>query len=261
VSPLREVFRIILSAHIKFMGVRAEWRTFMNKASSFPNPLTLRYALSKCALRIVALCLVTFAASYVSAAAKADAANAEQLRLVQAMSERMRARIDELPVLIPAKTTVATVHETTVTLNRNPVIVDGQRFDGIVITTPATKAAFGWAFVSPTNSTRWYVFRERGEMKGFTNFLRRPRAKLAAAAADMKPTGVPNITFQKLDAASLSSDERYVLWFNFSDDAPAELSIRAGFFAGPLTNERLPALLFPSHTVKAASQAPVASSK
>jgi hypothetical protein len=234
--------------------------TFMNKASSFPNPLTVQHALSKRVLHSVALCLVALAC-HVSAAAAADASNAEQPRLVQTMSERMRARIDELPMLIPAKAPLATVRETTVTLNRNPVIVDGQRFDGVVITTPAAKAAFGWAFVSPTNASRWYVFRERGEMKGFTNFLRRPRAKLAAAAAEMKPTSVPNITFQKLDVASLSPEERYVLWFNFSDDAPVELSIRAGFFAGTLTNERLPALLIPADAVKATSQVPVTSSK
>ena len=186
-----------------------------------------------------------------SASAKPATSDAEQVRLVQTMADRLRARIDELPVLIPAQAPLAKVHEATVTLNRNPVIVDGQRFDGVVITAPATKANFGWAFACPTNTSRWYVFRDRGDMKGFSNFIRRPRAKLAAAAADLKPADVPNLTFQKLDAIALSPGERYVLWFNFSDVTPAEFSVRAGFFAGALTNEKLPALLFPADAANA----------
>lgn len=161
------------------------------------------------------------------------------------MSEQMRARIDQLTVLIPAGVPLGRIEERTVTLNRAAVVVEGQRFDGVVITAPREKASFAWAFVTPANSASWYIVREKGEMKGFANFLRRSRAQVPLAAA-MKPAAGPELTFQKLDRPAWSADERYILWFRFKDDAPAEFTIRAGFFANSsLNNNALPSLLFP----------------
>ncbi len=180
-----------------------------------------------------------------AAAPAPSAAEAEQLRIIQAMSDRLRARIDRLPVLIAADVPVGQIEERTVTLNRDAVVVDGHRFDGVVVVAPREKASFAWAFVAPASSTSWYIVREQGEMKGFANFLRRPRAQVPLAVA-LKPESGTELTFQKLDSAAWSAGERYVLWFRFKDDAPAEFTLRAGFFArASLNNNALPALLFP----------------
>src|SRR5688500_2869535 len=163
------------------------------------------------------------------AATPAKQSEAQQLRIVKAMSEELRARIDQLPVLIPANHPLARAREQTVTLNRNAVVVEGQRFDGVVVVAPEAKASFAWAFVSPINSASWYILREKGEMKGFADFLRRSRSQVPLAAA-MKPEIVANVTLQKLDSGQWSPNERYIVWFRFTDDKPAEFSIRAGFF-------------------------------
>ena len=179
-------------------------------------------------------------------AATPGAAEAEQVRIVKEMSESLRARIDKLPVLVPANQPVEKIAERTVTLNRDAVVVEGQRFDGVVVVAPETKASFGWAFVSPANAASWYILRENGEMKGFADFLRRTRAQIPLAAA-MKPGNGTNVMFQKLDSAAWSARERYIIWFRFTNDAPVELSIRAAFFSRPaLNNNALPSMLFPA---------------
>jgi hypothetical protein len=181
-------------------------------------------------------------------AAPAPSAEAEQLRIIQAMSELLRARIDKLPVVIPARHPLDTIEQQSLTLNRDAVVVDGQRFDGMIVTTPAGKASFAWAFVAPANTASWYILREKGDMKGFANFLKRPRSQLPLAAA-LKPESVADVTFQKLDSSALSPNERYIIWFRFKDDKPAALTLRAGFFGrSTLNNNALPALLFPSET-------------
>jgi len=193
---------------------------------------------------LVLVLIVGFTAGRPLAVAAPD--QAEQLRIIAAMSEKLRERIDELPVLLPAGQPLATVNEVTVTLNTQAVVVDGQRFDGVVVTAPAETASFGWAFAAPTNVASWYILRAEGEMKGFANFLSRPRGSVPAAAG-MKPVDVPKITFQKLDSASWAAGERYILWFRFKDEAPAELTLRAGFFAKPSLNANaLPVMLFPA---------------
>lgn len=189
--------------------------------------------------------IMASAAGGLAAAPAPTAAEAEQVRIIQAMSERLRARIDALPVLIAADVPVGKIEERTVTLNRDAVVVDGQRFDAVVVVAPRAQATFAWAFVTPANSASWYIVRERGEMKGFANFLRRPRTQVPFAST-LKPTAGTDLTFQKLDAAAWSPGERYLLWFRFKDDAPAEFTLRAGFFArASLNNNALPALLFP----------------
>lgn len=178
--------------------------------------------------------------------AATPAEEAEQLRVIGVMADQMRERLDDLPVLINSGHAVGQVNEITVTLNQNAVIVDGQRFDGVVVTAPGEKASFAWAFPLPPNAVSWYILRAEGDMKGFANFRTQPRPTLPAAAA-MKPTGVEKITLQKLDSASWSANERYVLWFRFKDETPTEVTLRAGFFAKPTLNPNgLPALLFPA---------------
>jgi hypothetical protein len=175
---------------------------------------------------------------------------AEQLRIIQATSELLRARVDKLPVLIPASFPVGKIAEQTVQLNRDAVEVSGQRFDGVLVTAPKEKASFAWAFVTPANTASWSILREKGDMKGFTNFLRRPRAQVPLAAA-MKPESRPEIIFQQLDRTAWAPDERYILWFRFKDAVPAEFTIRAGFFDRPsLNNNALPMLLFPPAVAK-----------
>lgn len=196
-------------------------------------------------LIVLTLARAGFLAPGLAAAPAPSAAEAEQLRIVQTMSAQLRARINELPTLIPADHPVGEATDLTVRLNRTPVVVEGQRFDGVVVTAPAVKATFAWAFAPPPNVASWYILREEGEMKGFADFLRRPRTALPAAAG-LKPEDVATVTLQKLDAAAWSPEARYILWFRFKDEVPAESSLRAGFFAIPSTaNHRLPALLFP----------------
>lgn len=171
---------------------------------------------------------------------------AEQLRVVQAMSEQLRGRIARLPVALGPDQPLGETRDVTVTLNEDPVIVEGQRFDGVVFTAPGTSASFAWAFPCPPNAARWYILREKGEMKGFGDFIQRPRGALRSSET-WAPTSVTKMTLQKLNAAALVPGERYVLWFNFKDAAPAAFTLRAGFFAKPsLNNNGLPTLLFPA---------------
>jgi hypothetical protein len=149
-------------------------------------------------------------------------------------------------VLIPANHAFGKIEEQLITLNRDAVVVDGQRFDGIVVTAPEAKASFAWAFAAPANTASWFILREKGDMKGFTNFLRRSRSQVPLARA-MKPESVENVTFQELKSAAWSPNERYILWFRFTDESRAEFSIRAGFFdRASLNINGLPMLLFPA---------------
>ena len=196
----------------------------------------------------VILALAAMLASPSPAATPPSASEARQLEIVQAMSELLRTRINQLPVLIPANHPLAQIEERSVTLNRSAVVVEGQRFDGVVVVAPEAKASFAWAFVPPANSASWYVLREKGDMKGFADLLRRTRAQVPLAAT-MKPENGPNVIFQKLESEQWSANERYIIWFRFTDDKPAEFSIRAAFFGRPsLNNNALPALLFPAPT-------------
>ena len=200
--------------------------------------------LMRCRHVLVAVLLPALLATRVSAAPAPAVSQAEQLRIIQAMSELLRARIDKLPVLIAADSPPGKIAEQTVTLNRDAVEVSGQRFDGVVVTAPKEKASFAWTFATPANSASWYILREKGDVKGFTDFLRRPRSQVPLAAA-MKPESKSELMFQKLDRPAWAPGERYILWFRFNDAVPAEFTIRAGFFDRPsLNNNALPGLLF-----------------
>lgn len=194
----------------------------------------------------IVVAIATGLTAPLSAAPDAKAKEAELLRVIQTMSEQLRARLDDLPVLLAPEQTLGDIREVTLTLNRDSVVVEGQRFDGIVITAPATgKPWFGWAFAAPANVSRWYVLREAGDMQGFRDFLRRPRTELSGAES-LEPKERPQVTLQKLEAPRLTPGARYVLWFAFSDEAPTEITFRAGFFPGAApANTALPALLFP----------------
>jgi hypothetical protein len=168
----------------------------------------------------------------------------------------LRARVDHLPVLLAAGQKVGETADLTVMLNRDPVMVGSQRFDAVVVTAPATKASFAWAFPCPANVASWYIARANGDMKGFTDFLHRPRGVVAGRAEAFAPTDVTELTFQRLDSAAWSAGERYLLWFRFKDATPTEITFRAGFFpASKLRNPQLPLLLFPPSPV-AATTAP-----
>ena len=196
----------------------------------------------------LALTLVSIAVSPLGGAE--GPSQAVQLRIIETMSGLLRARIDQLPILLGAGQPVGKTEERLLTLNRDAVIVDGQRFDGIVVTAPAEKSSFAWAFASPANAASWYILREKGEMKGFANFLRQTRAPVPSAAG-LKPKTVESITFQRLDSAAWVPNERYLVWFRFTDATPVEMTFRAGFFARPtLNNNALPALLFPPASTK-----------
>jgi hypothetical protein len=202
-------------------------------------------------LRIKKFLAVGLAIALVQTSSAADGtklSESEQLRIIQAMSEQLRAKIDALPGLISARHSLEKIEEQLITLNRDAVVVEGQRFDGVVVTAPESNASFAWAFAAPANVASWFILREKGEMKGFTNFLRRTRSQVPLASA-MKPEAVENVTFQALNSAAWSPKERYILWFRFTDDTPAEFTIRAGFFPRPSLNMNgLPMLLFPAET-------------
>ncbi len=200
--------------------------------------------------KVISVTSLLLVASLSAAPAAKSSTEAEQLRVIEEMSGKLRARLLQLPVALPAEQPPGQIRDLAVTLNRDPVRVDGERFDGVVLTAPATKASFAWAFVYPPNVSRWYILREGGEMKGFSDFIKKPRTGLPGADA-WAPAGTQNVTFQRLNAAALLPGERYVLWFAFKDAAPAEITLRAGFFPSPsLNNSALPALLFPKDAAK-----------
>jgi hypothetical protein len=181
-------------------------------------------------------------------AAASKLSEAEQLRIIHAMSEQLRAKIDQLPILLPSGHPIGQIEEELISLNRDAVIVDGQRFDGVVVSAPEAKASFAWAFAAPVNVASWFILRDKGDMKGFSNFLRQTRAQVPRAAA-MKPEEVENVTFQALNSAAWLPTERYILWFRFTDDTPAEFTIHAGFIPRPSLNQNtLPMLLLPAET-------------
>ena len=74
------------------------------------------------------LCSFAFVALEVRslpAATPPSAAEAQQLQIIKTMSEQLRARIDQLPVLIPASHPLGKIEERVVTLNRTSVVVEG----------------------------------------------------------------------------------------------------------------------------------------
>lgn len=216
-----------------------------------PQQLACRHVLlwptfrMRCGIPLL-LSLLLLVASPSFGAAAPTAAEAEQLRIIQAMLVELRTRVDRLPVLLAADQKVGETADLTVTLNRDPVVIEGQRFDAVVVTAPATKASFAWAFPGPVNLASWYIARADGDMKGFGDFLRRPRTAVAGRADAFAPTDVTQLTFQRLDSGAWVGGERYLLWFKFKDATPTEITLRAGFFPAPkLSNAQLPALLFP----------------
>ena len=193
------------------------------------------------------LSLLLLVSGSTPAAAAPTAAEAEQLRIIQVMLVELRTRVDGLPVLLASDQKVGETADLTVTLNRDPVVIEGQRFDAVVVTAPTVKASFAWAFPGPANLASWYIAPASGDMKGFADFLHRPRGVVAGRADAFAPTAVTQLTFQRLDSAAWSGGERYLLWFRFKDATPTEITFRAGFFPGSkLSNQQLPVLLFPA---------------
>lgn len=162
-----------------------------------------------------------------------------------AMEKALRNKAGELPVLLSASARFGEVQENTVRLNRRPAVIDGERYDGVVLHTGDKPGSLAWSFVPPPNYSSWYILRVNGTMSGFRSFTTALRADLPSAGA-LAPTAISFVHLQGLDRESLSPNETYVIWFKFENDAPADFTVRATYVdKASVEPDEIRQLLFP----------------
>jgi len=118
-----------------------------------------------------------------------------------------------------------------ITLNRQPVTAAGARVDAVRLRVPAGGGDLVWAFAIPRNCSSWYIIPASGSGPGFTNFLRGRHWRESTWPSD--PSYRPFL--QTLSAEALKPDADYLIWFEFTSEAPAAVHLAARFTPAPAT--------------------------
>ncbi len=123
----------------------------------------------------------------------------------------------------------------TITLNRDPLQIEGARYDGFRFTVNRGSVAAGaaapdlvWAFVPPLNYHSWYIVPKNGDMRGFERFFRVERSILPDFDG-REPWEASRVFLQMLPGDYLEDGQEYLIWFRFRDDKAAEMSLMLGF--------------------------------
>lgn len=123
----------------------------------------------------------------------------------------------------------------TITLNRDPLLIEGARYDGFRFTVNHGAVAVGaaapdlvWAFVPPLNYRFWYIVPKNGDMRGFERFFRVERSQLPDFGG-REPWEASRVFLQMLPGDYLEDGQEYLIWFQFRDDKAAEMSMMLGF--------------------------------
>ncbi len=98
-------------------------------------------------------------------------------------------------------------------MNKNPVSLDGVRYDGFRFTAPADgPGALVWGFLKQANLAGWYIVPATGTMHGFTRFFHHPDAQNRT------------MIVQTLPASALEAGREYIIWFSFKDAIPTPIT-------------------------------------
>lgn len=99
--------------------------------------------------------------------------------------------------------------------------VDGRKHYAFRFRTSAELAPFIWAFKSPKGSVEWFIFPEKGRMKGFDMFFR------ANLQQDMEGIGAKGDAFflNDLGKNSIEADKGYIMWFSFDEGTEPKVTL------------------------------------
>jgi len=121
---------------------------------------------------------------------------------------------DQFPLLKPLKDDRGNAQFTRLTLNKKAVVFDGKRYDGFKFRVDREgHSNFVWKFKINRHPIQWYIVPRTGMMNGFVEFGRLGKG----------------VIVQALDGAELENGQTYLIWFSFTDDRPAELSVAFTF--------------------------------
>ena len=181
---------------------------------------------------VLALALVTVAASAADPAAKAAADPAAAPEIADAQFDKAltaaAAETKGLAFTKPLQSVAPRFREVPVspepgkplwhkvTLNKR-----GKKLDAVRFRVPEGEPrGMAWAFIPPANLAGWYIIPAAGEMEGFKQFFRGDARQIMGAKA---PEGAELVLLQSLGAANLKPGGEYLLWFRFRDEKPAPL--------------------------------------
>ncbi len=99
--------------------------------------------------------------------------------------------------------------------------VDGSKHHAFRFRTGADLAPFIWAFKRPKGSVEWFIFPEKGRMKGFDMFFR------ANLQQDMEGIGAKGDEFclNDLGKNSIEADKGYIMWFSFEEGTEPKVTL------------------------------------
>jgi hypothetical protein len=169
---------------------------------------------------------------------------------VQRRDESLLAAFDQFPLIeIPPRgAEKPKIH--TIEMNRNPVVIDGWRYDGFRFRVERGKdpalqknLSFVWGLVGFPELKSWYILPKVGKMKGFTHFMNERKSKLRRIRDAAGPQNVPFYS-QPLSPSSLEEGGEYLIHIRFKDDQPKNVTFVATFadLSDPQTGDLLGAL-------------------
>ena len=138
----------------------------------------------------------------------------------------------------------------TIEMNRNPVIIDGWRYDGFRFRADLGKdpdlekeLTFVWGIVGFPELKSWYILPKEGTMKGFTHFMNEKKSDLRRIRDAAGPQNAP-FHCQPLSASSLVDGAEYLIHIRFKNDQPINVTFVATFadMSAPETDTLLKAL-------------------
>jgi hypothetical protein len=144
----------------------------------------------------------------------------EQSKQVFPALQAVASKLVELP-----SADVADRRFASLVLNRQPVLVSGARVDAVRLRVPAGGGDLVWAFAIPRHCSSWYIIPATGSGPGFTNFM--PARHWREATWPSDPSYRPFL--QALPAAQLKPGNDYLIWFEFTTEAPATVHAAARF--------------------------------
>ena len=163
-------------------------------------------------------------AALLLAAATASAMTEEQSRTVFPALQAAAPQMQRL-----ATTDVDGRRFATLALNRKPVTAAGARVDAVRLAVPAGGGDLVWSFAIPRSCSSWYIIPASGSGEGFAWFL--PGRHYRESTWPSDPSYRPYL--QTLEAARLTAGGEYLLWFEFTDEAPATVHAAVRFAAAP----------------------------
>lgn len=159
----------------------------------------------------------------------------ENKAFIQRRDEGLQAAFDRFPLveIPPRGAEKPRIH--TIEMNRNPLIIDGWRYDGFRFRVDRgkdpdlqQKLSFVWGIVGFPELKSWYILPRTGKMEGFTHFMNGNKSKLRRIRDAAGPQNAPFYS-QPLSASSLEEGGEYLIHIRFKDDQPKNVTFVATF--------------------------------